>query len=46
MRRYPNHDKAAGSGGEGELLQPALPRVGVDVRHTAVRRRRVAGYEL
>jgi phenylpyruvate tautomerase PptA (4-oxalocrotonate tautomerase family) len=41
-----NHDKAAGSGGEGELLQPALPRVGVDVRHTALRRRRVDGYEL
>jgi len=46
MRRYPSHDKAAESGGEGELLQAALSRVGGDVRHTAVRRRRVYGYEL
>jgi len=46
MRRYPSHDKAAGAGCEGDLLQAALPRVGVDVRHTAVRRRRVDGYEL
>jgi len=32
MRRYPGHDKAAGAGGEGELLQAPLPRVGDDVR--------------